>query len=285
MTLTQLDYFIALAEHRNFSAAAKACGVSQPTLSAQFQKLEEEIGHSLVDRKTQPIQLTAMGQFLVDQARRTVSTATQIGQLVDQFEHPLTGQLRLGMVAPMSKKLGPSWISQCQMTFPGLDLQVLEANSAELQQMMQQAELDAAILPMDSWKGVGQSQMNFEESWWALGPISGLPLPELTDVEQWLLGSDHQDATRYAQRQGWKSQYPSFFQSESVASRVAIGQKIGKWVLLSESELEGFGLDAQKRALKWPGPLRSLTWISGPHAQNKELQTKLLRLLISEPSP
>ena len=53
MTLTQLEYFIALAEHRNFSAAAKACGVSQPTLSAQFHKLEEELGHTLVDRKCQ----------------------------------------------------------------------------------------------------------------------------------------------------------------------------------------------------------------------------------------
>lgn len=284
MTLTQLNYFIALAEHRNFSAAAKACGVSQPTLSAQFHKLEEELGHTLVDRKCQPLELSSMGQSLLEQAKRTVHSAGQIHQMVDQFEHPLTGQLRLGMVAPLSKKLGPGWIAQCQRTFPALDLQVFEANSTELQQLMQQAELDAAILPMDSWKGQGQNLASFEEAWWALGPAINATPPPLADAASWVFGSEMQEAARYALSQGYVAPESNVFLSNSVASRVAVAERLGRWLLISETELDSFGLALQKRAQKWPGPPRTLGWIRGVHARNQALQSRLLAMVCNDAS-
>ena len=285
MTLTQLEYFLALAEFQSFSHAAKACGVTQPTLSAQFQKLEEELGHALVDRKAHPMTLTPMGQSLLGQARQTLLSAEGIKRLVDDFEHPVVGRLRLGMVAPLAAIHGAEWFSAVQAAYPQVELDIVEANPADLQQALQKEELDAVLTQSEGWTGQGQTTVLFQEAWWALAPKEEALLPAWSDGKHWLMGSEELAATRFARQEGWKSQAAQGFQSDSVYGRASVGARTGKWVLVSESELELLPEWMQKRAQHVPHAQRSLIWVRGLHATNEALQERLRAVLASRVLP
>ena len=285
MTLTQLEYFLALAEFQSFSQAAKACGVTQPTLSAQFQKLEEELGHALVDRKAQPMALTPMGQSLIGQARQTLQSAEGIKRLVDDFEHPVVGRLRLGIVAPLAGIHGAEWYAAVQAACPHVELDLVEANPAELQQALQQAELDAVLTQSEGWTGQGQTIILFHEAWWALAPKEEALLPAWSDGKAWLMGSEALAATRFARLNGWKAQAAPGFQSDSVYGRASVGARTGKWVLLSESELELLPAWMQKRARPMPNAQRIVMWVSGLHAKNEAVQERVREVLASRVLP
>jgi DNA-binding transcriptional LysR family regulator len=279
MTLTQLEYFLALAEHRSFSLAAKACGVTQPTLSAQFQKLEEELGHALVDRKSQPLSLTPMGQSLLRQAAQTVQSAETLKSMVEQFEHPLHGTLRLGVVAPLGSLHGAFWHAQIQAACPNVEIRWVEADPAELQRALQQAELDALLTQSEGWNGQGQLTPLFEESWWALAPSVDSVRPALSDAKAWLMGSAALATTRYASIHGWREGETSRFVSESVLGRAHMASQLMKWVLLAESELDMLPQEIRKRAHRMPNENRTLLWVQGMHAKNWEIQEKVRDIL------
>jgi DNA-binding transcriptional LysR family regulator len=285
MTLTQLEYFLALAEFQSFSQAAKACGVTQPTLSAQFQKLEEELGHALVDRKAQPMALTPMGQSLLGQARQTLQSAEGIKRLVDDFEHPVVGRLRLGIVAPLAGIHGAEWYAAVQAACPHVELDLVEANPADLQQALQQAELDAVLTQSEGWTGQGQTTVLFQEAWWALAPKEEALLPAWSDGQAWLMGSEALAATRFARLNGWKAQAAPGFQSDSVYGRASVGARTGKWVLLSESELELLPAWMQKRARPVPNAQRSVMWVRGLHTKNEAVQERVRAVLASRVLP
>ena len=84
MTFTQLNYVLAVAEYQNFTKAAGKCFVTQPTLSMQIQKLEDQLGIQIFDRSKKPIQLTEVGRKIVNQAKNIVNEADRINDIVDQ---------------------------------------------------------------------------------------------------------------------------------------------------------------------------------------------------------
>ena len=93
MTITQLEYLVAVDTHRHFGKAAEHCFVSQPTLSAQIQKLEEELGVKIFDRSKQPIMPTEPGEQLLEQARKILSECAMFTEMVDSKKNILTGEL------------------------------------------------------------------------------------------------------------------------------------------------------------------------------------------------
>ena len=105
VTLTQLEYLVALDQHRHFGKAARACHVSQPTLSMQIQKLESDLGVVFFDRSHQPLLPTNEGVALINQARTVLSEARRLTQLSKEDSHEVKGELRLGVIptiAPLS---------------------------------------------------------------------------------------------------------------------------------------------------------------------------------------
>ena len=97
MNLRDLRYFVALADHRHFGRAAVACHVSQPTLSTQIRKLEDELGVALVERAPRKVMLTPIGRELLDHARRIVDEAERMKQSARRQQDPESGMLRLGL--------------------------------------------------------------------------------------------------------------------------------------------------------------------------------------------
>lgn len=91
MTLQQLEYLVALDKHRQFAKAAAACNVTQPTLSTMIQRLEEELGVQLFDRQRQPVEPTAIGEKVIEQARRTLGASALIEELIAESRDTLSG--------------------------------------------------------------------------------------------------------------------------------------------------------------------------------------------------
>ncbi len=145
MTITQLQYVLAVAEHKNFTLAAEKCFVTQPTLSMQIQKIEEELNILIFDRSKKPIQLTDIGQKIVTQAKNIVNEADRIKDIVEQQKGFIGGEFRLGMIPTIMPTLLPMFLNNFIKKYPKVKLIIEELNTEEIVQRLKNGHLDAAI--------------------------------------------------------------------------------------------------------------------------------------------
>lgn len=145
MTITQLTYVLAVAEHRNFTLAAEKCFVTQPTLSMQIQKIEDELGILIFDRSTKPIQLTDIGKQIVIQAKNIVNESTRIKDIVDQQKGFIGGEFRLGIIPTVMPTLLPMFLATFTKKYPKVKLILEESNTEEILSKLKNNHLDAAI--------------------------------------------------------------------------------------------------------------------------------------------
>lgn len=145
MTITQLHYVLAVAEHQNFTKAAEHCFVTQPTLSMQVQKLEDELGVQIFNRNTKPIKLTQVGQKIVNQAKNIVAEADRINDIVDQDKGFIGGEFKLGIIPTVMPTLLPMFLKTFIKRYPKIKLKIEELNTEELIQRIHDGHLDAAI--------------------------------------------------------------------------------------------------------------------------------------------
>ena len=145
MTITQLQYVLAVAEHKNFTLAAEKCFVTQPTLSMQIQKVEEELDIIIFDRSKKPIQLTEVGQKIVAQAKNIVNEADRIQDIVDQQKGFIGGEFRLGIIPTVMPTLLPMFLNNFIKKYPKVKLIIEELNTAEIVTKLKNGHLDAAI--------------------------------------------------------------------------------------------------------------------------------------------
>ncbi|WP_300566528.1 LysR substrate-binding domain-containing protein [Flavobacterium sp.] len=145
MTITQLQYVLAVAEYKNFTLAAEKCFVTQPTLSMQIQKIEEELGIQIFDRSKKPIQLTDIGQKIVAQAKNIVNEADRIQDIVDLQKGFIGGEFRLGIIPTIMPTLLPMFLNNFIKKYPKVKLIIEELNTAEIIIKLKNGHLDAAI--------------------------------------------------------------------------------------------------------------------------------------------
>ena len=145
MTITQLQYVLAVAEYRNFTVAAEKCFVTQPTLSMQVQKLEDELDLLIFDRGKKPISITEAGQKIVDQARNIVNEAARIRDIVDQEKGFIGGTYTLGVIPTVMPTLLPMFLKQFITRYPKVRLIIKEQSTESLIANLQEGHLDAGI--------------------------------------------------------------------------------------------------------------------------------------------
>ena len=145
MTITQLKYVLAVAEYKNFTLAADKCFVTQPTLSMQIQKIEEELNIQIFDRTKKPIQLTDIGQKIVTQAKSIVNEADRIQDIVEQQKGFIGGEFRLGIIPTIMPTLLPMFLNNFIKKYPKVKLIIEELNTAEIITKLNNGHLDAAI--------------------------------------------------------------------------------------------------------------------------------------------
>ncbi len=145
MTITQLQYVLAVAEHKNFTLAAEKCFVTQPTLSMQIQKIEEELNIQIFDRSKKPIQLTDIGQKIVNQAKNIVNEAGKIKDIVEYQKGFIGGEFRLGIIPTIMPTLLPMFLNNFIKKYPKVKLIIEELNTDEIILRLKNGHLDAAI--------------------------------------------------------------------------------------------------------------------------------------------
>lgn len=145
MTITQLHYVLAVAEQQNFTKAAEKCFVTQPTLSMQIQKLEDQLNILIFDRSKKPIELTEVGRKIVHQARNIVNEADRIQDIVDQQKGFIGGEFKLGIIPTIMPTLLPMFLKAFIKKYPKVKLKIEELTTEEIISRINDGHLDAAI--------------------------------------------------------------------------------------------------------------------------------------------
>lgn len=163
MNLRDLQYLVALAEHRHFGRAAEACFVSQPTLSTQIRKLEDELGVILVERTPRKVLLTEVGRDIAERAREVNNGIQQIRAVARRTLDPESGTLRLGIFPTLGPYLLPHVLPLVRTAFPRLELLLVEEKSETLLRLLHEGKLDACILALPLHEDSLHSELLFEE--------------------------------------------------------------------------------------------------------------------------
>lgn len=146
MTLQQLEYIMAVYRLRHFAKAADYCDVTQPTLSSMIQKLEDELGVKIFDRKRQPIQPTKAGMKVIEEAWKVLSRAKKLRQTVEEEKQTLTGTFEVGVLPTIAPYLIPHFFPQLMNEHPEMDVRITEMKTEDMCRAVRRGDIDAGIL-------------------------------------------------------------------------------------------------------------------------------------------
>jgi LysR family hydrogen peroxide-inducible transcriptional activator len=145
MTITQLKYVLSVAEYQNFTVAAEHSYVTQPTLSMQIQKLEDQLGVLIFNRSKKPIELTDVGRKVVDQARIIVNESNRINDIVHQHKGYIGGEFRLGIIPTVMPTLLPMFLNNFTKKYPKVKLIIEELTTEEIIRKLMDGHIDAGL--------------------------------------------------------------------------------------------------------------------------------------------
>ncbi len=198
MNLRDLHYLVALADHRHFGHAAAASFVSQPTLSTQIRKLEDELGVTLIERAPRKAMLTPIGHDIAQRARRVLAEVEQIKQAARRSHDPEAGSVRLGIFPTLAPYLLPHVVPSLRQRFPRLELLLFEEKTHVVLQQLHAGKLDAGILALPIHDEALQVEFLFEEPFVLATPCAhplaqrrNLCLADLADHQLLLLEDGH----------------------------------------------------------------------------------------------
>jgi len=198
MTIQQLEYIIAVDRHRHFGQAAESCFVTQPTLSAQVNKLEKELEVIIFDRSKMPVIPTELGAQIIEQAKRVVSESKGILELVASLKGDVSGVIKLGIIPTLAPYLLPLFVRNFLEKYPLVKLEVEEMITEEVVKRMKNDELDVGIVvtPLNE-QGILEQPLFYEKFYAFLSKGHSLlqrekvQVQELMDDELWVLQQGH----------------------------------------------------------------------------------------------
>jgi LysR family transcriptional regulator, hydrogen peroxide-inducible genes activator len=164
MTLVQLEYVIALDRYRHFASAAANCYVTQPTLSMQIHKLEQELGIKIFDRSKQPVIPTEAGLEIIEQAKKIIAEQEQMHEMVHTRKGILSGELKIGIIPTLAPYLLPLFAQQFTQKYPNVKLIVNEMMTDLMVNRLREGSIDAGILvtPLQEY-GIKEDVLFYEE--------------------------------------------------------------------------------------------------------------------------
>lgn len=146
MTITQLEYIVAVDTHRHFATAAEQCFITQPTLSMQIQKLEETLGSKIFDRSKQPVIPTEIGEEIIQQARVILNEVKKIDQLIKDKQGILKGELKIGIIPTLAPYLLPLFLQPFLKKYPDVTIKVKEMTTDIVVEKLKTGRIDAGLL-------------------------------------------------------------------------------------------------------------------------------------------
>jgi len=198
MTITQIDYILAVEKHRHFGAAAAACYVTQPTLSMQIHKLEKEIGVQLFDRSKQPVIVTEAGAEVIEQAKRIRTECQTLIEMVEARKGTVNGEVRVGIIPTLAPYLLPLFVRDFTAHYPQVKLMVYELMTDTIISRLREGKIDAGILvtPLQE-PGIREHLLFYEEMLLYVSPNNDIYQKQyvlardITPDKLWLLEEGH----------------------------------------------------------------------------------------------
>jgi LysR family hydrogen peroxide-inducible transcriptional activator len=298
-TLTQLGYMLALNETRHFGLAAKKMRVSQPTLSLQIQKLEEDLGSALFDRSKQPIVPTEAGERVIEQARKVLAEARSLETMLSE-EGEVHGTFKIGIIPTLAADLLPRFVPALIKKFPKLQLSVEEVVTEEMVERLKRDELDAGFLVTPLHDSGLQEFPLFYEPLWVYLPDGHDLLKKKTlstsDLQReglLLLSEGHcfrsQMLEVCRQRKGKKGESSEQFQFDSgsfEALRSLVDAGVG-YTILPQLAVDRLVTGARKkhlRAFAAPEPVREVSLVRSRQFSKKKVADTLAHQIQSQMS-
>lgn len=197
-TAVQLEYIVAVDTYRHFGIAAQKCFVTQPTLSMQIRKAEEELGVVLFDRSKQPVIPTDVGIAVIQQARIILREMQRLEEVIQGFQEDVSGQLRVGIIPTIAPYLFPLFVGNFLKQYPHVSLQVRELTTSAIIEQLENDVLDVGILATPLHEPQIQEQPLFYEEIKVyisknhpLIDQPNIPIEELGSRPMWLLSQGH----------------------------------------------------------------------------------------------
>jgi len=186
LTLKQLRYFEALAQHGHFGRAAHACSISQPALSVQIRELEETLGTELFERGARQVRLTNFGEEFATRAREILRSVDELGELARASRDHLVGRLRIGVIPTIAPYLLPNIITNLTVANSSIDIQIRESLTPILVRELADGRLDAAIVALPVSEPSLTEVPLFEEKFVLVRPVGdeGKPVPNHEDLRE-----------------------------------------------------------------------------------------------------
>ncbi|MFK8101663.1 MAG: LysR substrate-binding domain-containing protein [Saprospiraceae bacterium] len=290
MTITQLEYLVAVDTYKSFAQAAKHCFVTQPTLSMQIKKIEEELNILVFDRSKKPILTTDIGRQIIDQARITLQEAKRIKELIQFQKDDVKGELRIGIIPTLSPYLLPLFVTDFMNKYPDVQLVVEELVSEQIIYKLNNDLLDVGILvtPMAK-KSIIEIPIFYEmfvvylSTTHPLSQKNKIDFKDLDINDMWLLKEGHcfrNQAINICGEAIDDSQVQLRFESGSLETLCRIVEKQYGYTLLPELAM----LDLDEKKLKYlrhfnaPQPIREISLV----IHRSFMKRKLIDLLKTE---
>lgn len=198
MTLQQLEYILAVNRFRHFAKAAEYCRVTQPTLSAMIQKLEEELDAKVFDRSQQPVRPTPIGVHIIEQAKEVLVRTDSIKDIINEAKHSLCGIFRLGILPTIAPYLLPRFFPQLAKKYAQLDIRVVEMKINDIKTALQTGEIHAGIVAnLPGMEEFSQTPLFYEQFYAYIAREDRLfgneviRTSDLTGSQLWMLDEGH----------------------------------------------------------------------------------------------
>lgn len=297
ISLTQLEYIVAVDTYRHFATAADKCFVTQPTLSMQIKKLEEHLEVVVFDRNKQPIVPTEIGIHIIEQARIVLSQNSKIAEIVDFQRNKLTGKLKIGIIPTLAPFLLPMFIGDFIRKYPDIELEVEELVSEKLVEHLKKDLIDVGVYvtPVKD-KKIKSIPIFYEEMLvyahknHNLLKMSSINVEDIATSELWMLSDGHcfrNQVVNLCEMHYMKHKnLPFQFESNSLETLMKIVDKEGGFTLIPELALQYFSADKLKQVRKFSNihPLREVSLVFSDHYSKHKLLS-LLKDSISESVP
>ena len=288
ITLTQLEYIVAIDEYRHFATAAEKCFVTQPTLSMQIKKLEDELGVIIFDRSRQPVVPTDLGAKLIEQARMTLSATQRIKEIIQEEQQEVEGTLKIGITPTLAPYLLPVFIGPYIRKYPAVKVEVEELVSEEIIRRLKRDTLDVGLFvtPYHDEKIV-ERPVFYEEMLVYAHPDSELLKKkevgheDIVTSDIWMLGNGHcfrnQVVNLCEMSASQHKNLPFEFESNSLETLMRIVDVEGGFTLIPELALQYMSPEKKKqvRSIANTKPLREVSVIYSRHFTKQRLITLL----------
>lgn len=272
ITLVQLEYVVAVDSYRHFATAAEHCFVTQPTLSMQIKKLEDDLGIKIFDRTKQPVVPTDIGKLFIDQARKALAESGRLNELVKSHLGIVSGELRLGIIPTLGPYLLPLFAGTFKKKFPEVTLHIEEIVTESIAEKLRTDQLDAGIFvtPFDD-PGIIEQALFYEEMLIYAHQGHSLlqkPLIEVADLNSpdiWLLNDGHcfrsQVINLCELTPGSRQELPFDLEGGSLETLMRIIRREGGFTIIPELTANELGMEERSSLARFSGqiPLREVS--------------------------